>query len=131
MSGGDSLWFDIIAEGDELLNAALLIAFGGSDEDHKVERYEIREIDATPTLILFWGGPAQDYPNSHPLPRLDRESTLPFINAWLKSVDRPRYPDIDGDCEPGWRVFSEYAEPGWGDPYSLLAVQFHWCIYGK
>lgn len=48
-----------------------------------------------------------------------------FVDGWLKQVEYPAEPDIDGDCHRGWRVYN-------GEQIgALVAIAPHWALYGK
>jgi hypothetical protein len=101
--------------------------FGEPETTHHFDRL-IEDENGTPTLILLWSKERDS--NELPFP-LDMNESIEFINAWLGKVDRGSRPDIDGDCDGGWRVFTEQWGHVAGHSYSIVAIQPAWAMYGK
>jgi len=80
-------------------------------------------------IVFFWC----DHKEMIPFPaETPTEDCARIAINWLDGVKYHNEPDIDGDCERGWRCFTE----GWGHikPYgypAFIAVEPYWLMYGK
>lgn len=148
--GMDNRTIDVVSRGHGDLKAALSIAWrntdSGSAEYFRVAEfvedvsylgapvnYHVTELREDPkgvsTLILSWGDVT---PEKHLLPYpLDEGGALSFIEGWLRICKFPDESDIDGDCEKGWRLFTECWGHVAGDHYAIVAVQPVWALLGK
>jgi hypothetical protein len=150
----DNFHIDLVSIGDKHLRMALEMAFQGA-AGGKTRHYAVKKLkrktsywknnegksnetighstgtyedpDGIETLILYW----HEDRNTLPLPyEMDLEKTFNFVKGWLETRTTGQEPDIDGDSEAGFRVFTE----SWGrviDSYSFVGIQFAWAMYGK
>lgn len=127
----DNFRFDITAEGDDALAAAIAVAFAQKGRGPAVTHYAMIE----GVLIFFWCYSTCDCKEAQTLPfKLDAVGTTDFARRWLAQLPRSAYgkePDHDGSNGLGFRVFNE----AWGHVkhhrQALLAVEPAWAWYGK
>jgi hypothetical protein len=121
----DNFCIDVVSEGEEhfklafkLLRAPFVVAWS---------------YRPTKGLILYW----YDSPSNTKLPyKMTLEEAADFAWGWLCKQDFGSKPDIDGDCEKGWRIYTEswgsvHDDNGAKDLGSFVAVQPAWAMYGK
>lgn len=59
------------------------------------------------------------------------EDMQTFIYRWLQSVSYGPEPDIDGECEPGYRLFTDQWGEAGGFSNGIISVQPVWAMLGK
>lgn len=81
------------------------------------------------TLTMLKG----DRENALPLPpyEISLEDMQRFIYRWLENVEYGIEPDIDGDCEPGYRLFTDCWGEAGGFNNGVISVQPVWAMLGK
>lgn len=144
----DNFHIDILAEGEETLLEALVIAFrhnapGGTAThwaslDTKFEGVEWHERDkpgpTRPTLVFYWSDPSLKEATEilmYVKPREAATMVIAWMDTLVKKDKFPPQPDHDGSNSRGFRVFCEQ----WGhvndNHYAIVAVQPTWAMYGK
>lgn len=82
-------------------------------------------------MVFFWSdyAKAKDY---IPFPfKMTAEDAATFAYRWLMELEYPEEPDIDGDCEKGWRAYTEDWNFVDNDHSTAIAVSPLWIMYGK
>ena len=102
--------------------------YGNPTTTSHAEDWEQAE-EGTPTLILL---STKSHRDCTPLLfKHDLEQTLVLVNGWLKENPPQKKPDIDGDCEPAWKAFTDSWGHVCGYDQVILAIQPAWAMYGK
>ena len=116
----DNFHFDMTGTGEKTLRTALSLF-----PQHKVTGYRA---DAEKGLILYWT--ESDRATALPFP-MTLEQAADFAHGWLEHADYGSRPDIDGDSEHGWRLYTENWGHVGGEWQAFAAVQPAWALYGK
>lgn len=124
---GDNFHFDIRADGQEILEHAIKIAFAGTPSK-EATHYHINNTEGRQTLVLLW----HEEKDAIQLPFvLNAKNAVGFITSWLENAHRPDEPSHDGDNHPGFRIFVDKWSRVNGWTYSFVGVEFAWMMYGK
>lgn len=119
----DNFHINIISEGKETLKHAVDIVLS---QHSSAEAYSIENN----VLIFYWT--PNLYKNVVKLPyKYKSEDIVRMITGWLNEQDYGKEPDIDGDCEKGWRLYTEEWGAIKGKSGSMFAVGPAWAMYGK
>ena len=116
----DNFHFDMTSRGDKTLVAALSLF-----PQHKVTGYRV---DAEKGLVLYWT--ASERATALPFD-MTLEQAAGFAAGWLANADYGSRPDIDGDSERGWRLYTESWGHVSGEWQAFAAVKPEWAQYGK
>ena len=92
----DNFHFDMISTGEDKLKKAFSLL-----HYDKVVAYSVSEQKG---LVAYWH--LDDKATALPYP-MTLEQFANFAIGWLESADYGSRPDIDGDCEKGWRLYTE------------------------
>lgn len=134
----DNRTIDLVSEGKSHLSLALQIMVPSSPAG-KVTHYKVvhkRRVDraltddktAPPTLILLW----HDGPDATPLAyAMNTDQAIEFAWGWLGANAAGQRPDIDGDCDAGFRAFTESWGHVFGHSNAVVGIQPAWAIYGN
>jgi hypothetical protein len=124
----DNFRIDITALGDNVLAAAIALAFG----DRKAIGYMVSNNNALVARLVFLWSMSEKREGMIPLPfKMAAPQAAEFARAWLAEADYGQQPDHDGDNSRGWRVFNEawgHVDGLWG---AIVAVQPAWAMHGK
>lgn len=98
--------------------------------------YDIKKDDKDGifTLILLDKKPEYDKnieAQKLPFP-LNKDNATDFIYEWIHNIEFPDEPDIDGDCKPGFRIFTNCwgHVPGYSSN-GIVLIRPEWAMYGK
>jgi len=116
----DNFHIDISSEGKEDFIKVMSLCI-----KHKVEGYSIKGN----SLVLYWSNSSKD---CIPFPyKMSCEAVSEFVYGWLQEVEYKEEPDQDGDNHKGWKVYNESWSRVGDDPYTIVAIEPRWMIYGK
>ena len=119
----DNFLFDMTGEGIETFKAAFSLV--GAQSKKGVVGYRVCEKKG---MILYWAR-SED---SILLPyEMNMGQAAAFVWGWLQKADYGKEPDIDGDCERGWRIYNELWGHVSGDYHAFLAIKPEWSLYGR
>lgn len=125
----DNFHFDMTSRGVHTLRQALALfgaAVEAGDPERRVCGYAI---DPERGMVLY----CSPSPQATLLPfEMSLAQAAEFAHEWLvQRADYGQRPDIDGDCEKGWRLYcQEWGRIG-GDDHAFAAVKPAWAMYGR
>lgn len=116
----DNFQFDMTAEGDDKLRAALALFTHDTVTGYSVT--------GNRKLVFYWS----DSDRAHKLPfPMTLAQAADFAIGWLEHADYGDEPDHDGSNSKGWRIYCE----GWGhvgDAWqAFVAIEPVWAMHGK
>lgn len=118
----DNFHFDMTSTGVETLKKAMTLF---NPPGRKVTGYRA---DTEKGLILYWSD--SERATKLPFP-MTLEQAADFASGWLEHAEYGSRPDIDGDSEHGWRLYTESCGHVGGEWQAFAAVKPEWALYGK